>query len=190
MTRHELYQAFQEKFPIDKLQDMELDRYTNVNDKDTFCYWVESKTEDLDSIWGGAAYKFGIFKYDVVPEKENGKYKHDDKYSWKSNLGNTAEEAYAKVLGTICNIANYSKNGDYDKIDALNDIVWPGFKWKIAFLYSSEKLLPIYKREMLIPIAKQLGMQNAKKAKTYKLYEYILGKKGNIRIFTSSTMSC
>lgn len=52
MTRHELYQAFQEKFPIDKLQDMELDRYTNVNDKDTFCYWVESKTEDLGSIWG------------------------------------------------------------------------------------------------------------------------------------------
>lgn len=98
-------------------------------------------------------------------------------------MGNTAEEAYAKVLGAICNIANYSKNGDYDKIDALNDIVWPGFKWKIAFLYSSEKLLPIYKREMLIPIAKQLGMLNAKKAKTYKLYEYILGKKGNKDIY-------
>lgn len=183
MTRHELYKTFQQKFPIDKLKDMKLEEYTNVNDKDTFCYWVESKTDDLGSIWGGAAYKFGIFKYDVVPEKENGKYKHDDKYSWKSNLGNTAEEAYAKVLGAICNIANYSKDGDYDKIDALNDIVWPGFKWKIAFLYSNEKLLPIYKREMLIPIAKQLGMPNAKKAKTYKLYEYILGKKGNKDIY-------
>lgn len=183
MTRHELYKTFQRLFPIDKLKDMKLEEYTNVNDKNTFCYWVESKTENLGSIWGGAAYKFGIFKFDVVPEKGNGKYKHDDKYSWKSNLGNTAEEAYAKVLGAICNIANYSKNGDYNKIDALNDIVWPGFKWKIAFLYSNEKLLPIYKREMLIPIAGQLGMPNAKKAKTYKLYEYILGKKGNKDIY-------
>lgn len=187
MTRHELYQAFQEKFPIDKLQDMELDRYTNVNDKDTFCYWVESKTEDLGSIWGGAAYKFGIFKYDVVPEKENGKYKHDDKYSWKSNLGNTAEEAYAKVLGAICNIANYSKNGDYDKIDALKDIVWPSFKWKVAFLYSDEKLLPIYNREKFLePLSKHFGMKDFRKKSDYELINFILSHKGDKDIYDFS----
>lgn len=47
MTRHELYQSFLHEFPISTLKDMKLEKYTDVNNKDTFCYWVESKTEDL-----------------------------------------------------------------------------------------------------------------------------------------------
>lgn len=58
-----LYKTFQEKFPLETLKDMPLEKYTNLNKDDSFCYWLESKTRDLGSIAGGSSYKFGIYKY-------------------------------------------------------------------------------------------------------------------------------
>ena len=102
-------------------------------------------------------------------------------------MGNTAEEAYAKVLGAICNIANYSKKGDYDKIDALKDIVWPSFKWKVAFLYSDEELLPIYNREKFLePLSKHFGMMDYRKKSDYELINFILSHKGDKNIYDFS----
>ena len=57
-----LYNEFQSKFPLEKLKNLKLEEYTNLNREDSFCYWLETKTESLGSIWGGSAYKFGIFK--------------------------------------------------------------------------------------------------------------------------------
>ena len=88
--REQLYNDFQKAFPLEKLKDMTLEQYTNLNREDSFCYWLESKTSELGSIWGGAAYKFGIFKFDKFPKQDNGKYTHDDNYSWSSRLGSTS----------------------------------------------------------------------------------------------------
>ena len=49
MTRRELYQAFQKEFPLVSLKDMPLERYTNLNKDDSFCYWIESRTDELGS---------------------------------------------------------------------------------------------------------------------------------------------
>ena len=181
MTRHERYQSFQHEFPIDTLKDMPLDRYTNLNRKDSFCYWLERVTHDLGSIKGGSSFKFGIYRSKKSPKDLRGT-KHDANYFWNESLGDTPGQAYEKVLDGIVKIANYARNGYYDKIDTI-ETVWPVVRWKIAFLYSEEKLLPIYKRDMLVHIARHFGMPDAKKAKTYKLYEYILGKKGNKDIY-------
>ena len=106
MDRKKLYNQFQEQFPIDKLGTMTLEEYTNLDRENSFCYWLESKTYNLGSIWGGNAYKFGIFRFNKVPNQENSKYVHDDNYSWNSQLGHTAEEAFNNVRNAIVKIAN------------------------------------------------------------------------------------
>lgn len=50
--RRLLYRQFQEIFPIESLKDMTLDEYTNLDKASSFCYWLESKTSVLGSIWG------------------------------------------------------------------------------------------------------------------------------------------
>lgn len=181
MTRHEQYQSFQHEFPIDTLKDMPLDRYTNLNRKDSFCYWLERVTYDLGSIQGGSSFKFGIYRSKKSPKDLKGT-KHDANYFWNESLGDTPGQAYEKVLDGIVKIANYARNGYYDKIDTI-ETVWPVVRWKIAFLYSEEQLLPIYKKDMLVHIAGHFGMPDAGKAETYKLYEYILTKKGNKDVY-------
>ena len=40
---------------------MTLDEYSKIGDKHTFTYWLESRLDQLGSIWGGSSFKFGIF---------------------------------------------------------------------------------------------------------------------------------
>jgi|GEM_PF-312868 len=60
--RLKLRDDFQQRWPFQAVENMTLEQYTGVKSKDTFTFWLESKTENLISIWGGSAYKFGIFK--------------------------------------------------------------------------------------------------------------------------------
>lgn len=151
--REQLYNDFQKAFPLEKLKDMTLEQYTNLNREDSFCYWLESKTSELGSIWGGAAYKFGIFKFDKFPKQDNGKYTHDDNYSWSSRLGSTSEEAFNNVKNAIVKIAEHASNAQWNEIEKINEL-WPVTTWKIAFLYSNMSLVPIYKRDMLDTLAR------------------------------------
>ena len=179
MDRRALHKQFLQQFPIEHLGDMTLEEYTNLDKDNSFCYWLESKTHELGSIWGGSAYKFGIFKYDKTPKQDNSKYSHDDNYSWSSRLGNTATEAFDNVKDAIIKIANYANHAEWDKIDKINEL-WPVTIWKIAFLYSNEKLLPFYDKEgWLVPIAAHLGLSNAKQFSRIELQNYILERKGD-----------
>lgn len=110
MDRRALYNQFLKRFPIERLRYMTIEEFTNLEKKDSFCYWLESKTSELGSIWGGSSYKFGIFKYDKTPKQDNPKYSHDNIYSWSSRLGQTYEEAFNNVRDTIVKIAHYARN--------------------------------------------------------------------------------
>lgn len=165
--RRLLYRQFQEIFPIESLKDMTLDEYTNLDKASSFCYWLESKTSVLGSIWGGSAYKFGIFKFNKVPTDNKQMYSHDESYSWYSRLGNTAEEAFALVKNTIVEIAQSAQRADWTKIEDIEaeKVLWPVAIWKIAFLYSDERLLPIYDKDgWLVPLAEHFGLSAAKKS--------------------------
>ena len=179
MDRKSLYNQFLQQFPIESLGNMTLEEYSNLNKDNSFCYWLESKTYDLGSIWGGSAYKFGIFKFDKTPKQDNPKYAHDENYSWSSRLGNTSEEAFNNIRNAIIRIANHARNAEWDEIEKINDL-WPVTTWKIAFLYSNEQLLPIYDKDgWLVPIANHFGLSDAKKHSRAELYNFLLEKKGN-----------
>ena len=179
MDRRTLYNQFLQKFPIDNLGNMTLEEYTNLDKESSFCYWLESKTSELGSIWGGSAYKFGIFKFDKMPKQDNSKYAHDENYSWSSRLGSSSVEAYDNVRNAIVKIAKHARNAEWHEIEKINEL-WPITTWKIAFLYSNEQLLPIYDKDgWLVPIATHYGLSDAKKYSRTELYNYLLEKKGD-----------
>lgn len=180
--RDELYEKFIEKFPLETLKDMSLELYTNLNRQDSFCYWLESILYNLGSIWGGTAYKFGIYRYAKKPNNPS-VIVSDDEYAWyKKYNAHNRYEAYKTVLDTVITIAEAANEGrfwDVDKITELGDAV----KWKIAFLYSNKRLIPIYKREMIEEVAMKMGYVNARKAKISDLQSFLYEKKGDKELF-------
>lgn len=66
-----LLEDFLHTFPLNSLQGMTLEQYTNLNKDDSFCYWLESLTYELGSIWGGSSYKFGIYEYRIKTNIHN-----------------------------------------------------------------------------------------------------------------------
>jgi hypothetical protein len=99
--KHQLNESFLETFPMESLENMILDQYTNLNRSDSFCYWIESKTEPLGSVWGGSSFKFGIYRYNQKPKEEMTYCQYDENYAWYATLGSTAEEALDKEPATM-----------------------------------------------------------------------------------------
>lgn len=182
MDRRTLYNQFLKQFPILELRTMTLDEYTNLNRDNSFCYWLESKTYELGSIWGGSSYKFGIYRYDKKPDNPT-VVVADDEYAWyKKYNASDREEAYNIVLKAIMHIAASAYKGDFRAIEeetTFGNVI----KWKIAFLYSNESLLPIYKRDMLEKVASKYGYTEPSKAKTYELQEFLMEQKGEKDLF-------
>lgn len=178
-----LYKTFQEKFPLETLKDMPLEKYTNLNKDDSFCYWLESKTRDLGSIAGGSSYKFGIYKYQNKPLESDARIQSDDEYAWYAKYGtSTAQETYNHVLDAIIKIATYARNGDFESIDNIHEL-GDTTKWKIAFLYSNASLIPIYRRDMLELLCTHFGLDNQKKHNISEMQRFLLLQKGDKDIF-------
>lgn len=142
------------RWPIENIKSMTLDEYVDIGNKDTFCQWVETKTRSLGSIKGWTSIKFGIYKRndkDAAPKN----YVNDNTHSWMKIYGNDKVQAFANVKQNILTCITNSLSGKFDLID---DIDLPDlFKWKVAFLYSNARLVPIYKREVLRSIGRHLG---------------------------------
>jgi hypothetical protein len=153
---------------------MTLQEYVSVKNKDTFCQWIETKTRVLGSIKGMTSIKFGIYERKDPNEKPKN-YVNDSKYSWLRAYGNNRNEVFEKVKKDVLEVIRLSVNGQFDKID---EIILPDlFKWKIAFLYSNERLIPIYKRDALFAIARHYGLSTNGKTKISEIQEVMIANK-------------
>ena len=169
-----LYEEFNQRFPIEKLESLPLEQYTNL-DGDYFCTWVERKTQKLGSIQGATSFKFGIYKYKKLPKDRSGRM-YDEEYAWLSKFGEKRDEVYSTVREELVQVAQAARNGNFEIVDKSK--LSPMFKWKVAFLYSEKKLVPIYDREMLEYIASQKGMSDAKSAEVSQIQKYLLNVPG------------
>lgn len=161
--KDKLYNDFLEEFPIERLENLSLEEYTNLEKSNSFCYWLETRTENLGSIWGAFSDKFGIYR--CRNERKGGKkFISDGVYAWHKSYGNNAQEAFEQVRKKILQVAICAKNAEFEKIDDI-DLLWPLYKWKIAFLYSNQKLLPMYQEKGLKWIAKKQGLEVSPKTK-------------------------
>ena len=187
MDRNKLLKEFLDTWPLEKLPSMTLDQYTNLNASDSFCFWLESKTSELGSIWGGSAYKFQIYKWSKTPTRGNGK-DFNGKYAWYSKHGDDADEVFKKVRVAVCEIANYANDGNFKAIDKIK-VFGEVCKWKIAFLYSArsektdKRLIPIYSREMLEAVAKKQGIKNCEDMWTSEIHRELIKKRGSRDLF-------
>lgn len=169
-----LYEEFNQRFPIEKLESLPLEQYTNL-DGDYFCTWVERKTQKLGSIQGATSFKFGIYKYKKLPKDRSGRM-YDEEYAWLSKFGEKRDEVYSTVREELVQVAQAARNGNFEIVDKSK--LSPMFKWKVAFLYSEKKLVPIYDREMLEYIASQKGMGDVKSAEISQIQKYLLNVPG------------
>ena len=100
--RTDLWSDFLEAWPSERVRQMTLEEYTNPDRDDAFIYWLEAKLDKLGSIWGGSAFKFGIYYRDNTETKATSSGRAwGEKYAWATKYGATAEEAFATVRGRL-----------------------------------------------------------------------------------------
>ncbi|MDN5111279.1 hypothetical protein AB0W31_03125 [Aliarcobacter butzleri] len=171
---HDLLNEFLTIWDIKKVKEMKLEKYVSIGDKNTFCQWIETKTQKLGSIKGMSSIKFGIYERKNPNEKPKN-YLSDDKYTWQKKYGRNKEEVFEKIKENIIKIIEFSENGQFEEIDKIE--ISNLFKWKIAFLYSNERLVPIYKKEILYNIAKHYNLEFNNRIRISKIQEILIAKK-------------
>ena len=151
-TQYALWDEFLTIWPRTRLDTMTLDEYTQAGEKNTFTHWIESLLNVTGSIRGGSSFKFGVFsRKNPENKKSDAKLSYSDTHGWYSSLGATAQEAFEKVRGYVCQVADLAERGDLDGIEAFEHL-GEAFKWKIAFHYQDRKapvIVSIFKRELL-----------------------------------------
>lgn len=179
-TLYQLKETFLQEWSLPRIQKMTLEEYTNL-DKTSFCYWLEAKTHDLGSVWGGSSFKFGIYKRRDTNKKINdGSRLSDGEYAWLQKYGETKESAFASVKDNIISIVKHSQNNFLENIDAID--LGDAYKWKIAFLYGNFNVVNIFKNESLFEAAQSLGYKGS--IRTYSnLNNFILSKISNKDFF-------
>jgi hypothetical protein len=128
--------------------------------------------------WG--SLKFGVYQRSENKPQRQG-YVNDGDYTWMRGFGSTREEAFVNVKSEILKIIQASSCGNFREIDEL--ILPDLFKWKVAFLYSNERLIPVFSREILEGAAAWLEFKadayaaNCFRAALGQLLAYAYGRK-------------
>ena len=187
MDNQKLYDIksnFLKEWPLSRIQNMTLEEYTNL-EKTSFCYWLEAITSHVGSIWGGSAYKFGIYKRrDTSTTITVDNRITDGEYAWFHKYGKTRDEAFQTVKQIIIKIINNSLENKFEEIDSID--LGDAYKWKIAFLYGDFNLINIFKNESLFEAALSLGYKRNDKSYSI-LNRFILSKKNKGQEFFEFT---
>ena len=146
--------AFHKSWNLERIQNMTLEEYADLNNHDSLCYWLEYETKELGAIGNFPLTKFGVWK--PKEEKELKKpFIFENGYFYNSKKGNNLDDAFEKVKQKITQNDIHSQNLNWEEIDQINYNIIP--KWKLVFLFSNKATLPIYSRRALSDIVTGLG---------------------------------
>lgn len=146
---------FHNSWSLDRVQNMTLEEYADLSNHDSLCYWLEYGTKQLGLIGDNPLNKFEIWKpKDPKKELKGDRYKFQDGYFWNTKKGNTRDEAFGNIRELIIQIVQNAQNLDWEAIDNVRYHSIP--KWKLAFMFSSKKTLPIYSKRALLAIVNGL----------------------------------
>ncbi len=169
-----LLESFLDRWTLEDVRKMSLQEYVGVNNHDTFCYWVETKTRMLGSIKGSNSFAFGIYER-KQKNKLHKNFRDDEKYSWIKHYGDDRNEAFENVKKDVIETIEFAEKGLFSLIDKIQ--LPHLFKWKIAFLYSNERLIPIYKKDILNDIAQSFGLETTSKTTVSEIQERMIENK-------------
>ena len=135
-AQYALWDEFLQRWPLEKLRTMTLAEYNQAGSQDAFCYWLESKLDNMGSIWGGSAFKFGIYSRKDQSDKPDGRgASYSDNYAWYTKYGANETEAFARVRDIVAGVAEAAAKGDLKAIEDAD--LGQATKWKIAFHYQN-----------------------------------------------------
>jgi hypothetical protein len=154
---HEILSDFLKAWDDKQLRTLKLEDYVAIGRKDTFVQYVETKTKPLGSIGGMDSSKFGIWERENPIEKP-ARYTNVGKYSWPRRLPfSNEQETFAAIKAELLFVIAAAREGNFSAIDRAGILV-DLFKWKVAYLYSNERLIPVFSRDVLAGIARGLGL--------------------------------
>lgn len=150
-------QEFVAHFPRERLTELTLEEYAigHAGYKDSFCYWLEWRTEELGSVHGGSSAKWGVW----WNAKSGG---------WNFNAGQfaDAEDARRKLLGGVSALLDAAAAGQYDALDSIGDKqLGPNrnsLRAKPLSLYFPQDFLPISNPEHLANALRRFGLEPEK----------------------------
>lgn len=152
-TDETTWDTFLTEWPLERLRTMTLADYTSAGDKHCFVYWMESGLDQYGSIWGGSAFKFGIYsRHDATAKEGDTALAYDDSYGWYRRFGETHDKAFEIVRAQVAAVAEAARAGRLEDIDKSE--LGPSYRWKIAFHYQDRAqpaLLPcVFSRKPLL----------------------------------------
>lgn len=177
---HDGFLNFQEVWTLEKVKNMTLEEYTNIKkdnpNRDDFTFWIESKLDNLGSIWGGSAFKFGIYRRNDESQKEssNGRL-YSQNYAWITKYGNNENEAFNNIKEKIIQIIQASQDNNLKAIEKID--FGDAIKWKIAFHYQDVKnikIVNIFSKNVLDLISLN---EFKEKLKIYQIHKKLLENK-------------
>src|SRR5262245_11942329 len=141
-----------DRFPLEQWPTLPLEHYAlgQEESEDTFCRWMEFRTQHLGSIRGGSARKLII-------------YKHKDKPGWYFDPEYKDEqEAWQKVREDFVQAFQKANVNDWNTIDELTPLQGgPALRLKALHLYFPDSILPIYSQQHLRHFLRLLGRGEA-----------------------------
>lgn len=161
-------------WPVSSLESMSITQYANLDDHNSFCYLLEYGSRDLGEIGGIPLTKFGLWKYKNRKDYDE-RFKSDTLYAWNGKFGENRTQAFNEIRSTIKEIAEAATLGDWERVESID--FFSVAKWKIAFVYSENRLVPIYTREGLLQIAAGLGKRFPENARIVDLQMFIVEKR-------------
>jgi len=148
---HDTWAEFLREWPIERLRRMPLQEYAAAGQNHTFIAWIEKRLDQLGSIWGGSAFKFGIYsRKDKTPKTGGSGESYTQDYAWYTKYGANPEQAFAKVKSLVVTVAEAAARGDFAAIDEID--LGSAYKWKIAFHYqdmSNPGVVAVFKPDRL-----------------------------------------
>ncbi len=175
IEKENLLDEFLDKWSIENVKEMMIDQYVVGENNQTFCNWVETKTRMLGSIKGTSSFTFGIYKRKNKLKEHKGTYTTDGEYSWFTKFGEKRFEAFENVKSEVIKIIEYAETGQFWLIDDIP--LHKFFKWKVAFLYSNKRLIPIYEKRVLDKIAEFYGLKVTNKTKVSEIQNLMIQNK-------------
>ena len=171
---------FIKKFPKEQILDennvaicngianLTLDQYTNLLPNEYFTNWVERETKHCGAL--GATYsKYGIKRNAVGVNHKNTLTAVDF-----TNTKDAEEYFKATILPQISMLVCF--NDDYKVGNLLQTALTVDIRFarKVAYLYNPDKLLPIFKRDVIEAMAKFFEVEDEVDATSYKATEPLL----------------
>ena len=148
-----LREEFVNIFSIDKIASMKIEEYVvGLQNRNSFCYWLERTLHSLGNISGQASFKFGIW---YSPSKET--------YCFQAKFGDNYEEAFKNVKSAILELLIAGEKKDYNNYFTLGEkiksVTWVDNGESVNFTQDGDKVNVIpspfrYGQDLVVRIAK------------------------------------